>query len=120
MRVVAGSVVAEVTIRGAGAAFVEALEGGDTEDALQAALGADVSRRGGVTWTVERVTQVTLSTPADVAARSSVGASIALTGATSAVEAELTTVFTRRCPDGYRCLGGELIPCPPARGATPG
>ena len=41
--VIAGSVVAEVTIRGASAAFVEALEGGDTEDALQAALGADVS-----------------------------------------------------------------------------
>ena len=47
VRVVAGSVVAEVTIRGASAAFVEALEGGDTEDALQAALGADVSRQGG-------------------------------------------------------------------------
>ena len=46
VRISAGSVVAEVTIRGASAAFVEALEGGDTEDALQAALGADVSRQG--------------------------------------------------------------------------
>ena len=93
----AGSVVAEVTIRGASAAFVEALEGGDTKDALQAALGADVSRQG-----VERVTQVTLSTSADVA-RSSAGAPIELTGAISAVEAELVNVEVKRradCPRG--------------------
>ena len=115
VRVVAGSVVAEVTIRGASAAFVEVLEGGDTEDALQAALGADVSRQGDVTTTVERVAQVTLSTSAD-AARSSAGTPIELTGAISAVEAELVNVEVKRradCPSGYRCLGGEMIPCPP-------
>ena len=90
VRIRAGSVVAEVTIRGASAAVVEALEGGDTEDALQTALGADVSRQG-----VERVTQVTLSTSAD-AARSSAGTPIELTGAISAVEAELVNVEVER------------------------
>ena len=50
--VIAGSVVAEVTIRGAGAAFVEALEGGAAEKMLAEALGAAVARRGNVTSTV--------------------------------------------------------------------
>ena len=59
------------------------------------------------------MTQVTLSTSADVA-RSSAGAAIELTGAISAVEAELVNVeVSQALPDGYRCLGGELIPCPP-------
>ena len=87
---------------------------GDAEKLLAAALGAAVSRSGDVA--VERVTQVTLSTPADVAARSSAGAPIELTGAISAVEAELVNVEVERavgCQPGYRCLGGELIPCPP-------
>ena len=62
------------------------------------------------------MTQVTLSTSADVA-RSSADTSIELTGAISAVEAELVNVDVERravgCQPGYRCLGGELIPCPP-------
>ena len=109
-----GSLIVNYKIVDAGPSVVAAASNTNATALISAAIGVNVSHAN-VTSQVERVAVVKLSAPVTNASAALAG-EIELSGSQTAVEATSMTTEVQveaACELGYRCLGGDVIPCPP-------